>query len=136
MSFRSCIEKIEDLFKKVPKFASRGSAIMTNLASYSVVNGLVGFFALRALCKYSQYEVVIGSMVSFLVAFLFALFLLDTFSNHIPLKEISGKIKSVPVRCFLYFIFVAIGILINFTYTAGIYISLFNFSSQVLTCNP
>ncbi|KLU14904.1 MULTISPECIES: hypothetical protein [Xenorhabdus] len=134
MSFRSGIEKIEGLFKKTPTFASRGSAIMSNLASYSVVNGLIGFFAIRALCKYSQYEVVIGSIVSLLVAFLFALFLLDTFLNHIPLKEISGKSKSVPVRCFLYFIFIAVGILLNFTYTAGIYISLFNFSSQVLTC--
>ncbi|MBS9435897.1 hypothetical protein EAE91_01475 [Photorhabdus noenieputensis] len=53
MSFKSTIEKIDDSLKKLPQQADNFSALMSKLASYTVVNGLICFSATRVSCKYS-----------------------------------------------------------------------------------
>ncbi|MDE9535664.1 hypothetical protein [Xenorhabdus bovienii] len=136
MSFKSTFEKIDNSLKNTPKYANSFSVLMSKLASYSVVNGLIYFFVARAFCKYPQYESFIGHLMGVFVAILFAIFLLDAFLNHLPLKAVIDKNSSIFKRCLLYIICFGGGGLLSWAYVAGIYYPLFILPSEALICKP
>ncbi|MDC9614902.1 hypothetical protein PSI19_13730 [Xenorhabdus khoisanae] len=136
MSLKSTIEKIDNSLKKTPQHADSFSVLMSKLASYTVINGLIYFFAARAFCKLPQYEAAIGHFMGFIVALLFAVFLLDAFTNHLPIKAVSDKNNSAFKRCILYIFCIGGGGLLSWAYIAGIYYPLFSLPSQILTCKP
>ncbi|EYU13194.1 MULTISPECIES: hypothetical protein [Photorhabdus] len=134
MSFKSTIEKIDDSLKKLPQQADNFSALMSKLASYTVVNGLIYFFATRVSCKYSTHEAAIGGILSIIITLLFAIFFFDACANHLPLKTVSTKSKSIFIRLSLYIICVIVGMLLSWLYIAAIYLPLINIPSYPLIC--
>ncbi|MDE9553296.1 hypothetical protein [Xenorhabdus bovienii] len=125
MRFKAFIEGIDNSLKKIPQLTDNFSALMSKLASYSVANGLIYFFASRAHCKYPMREALIDNTSSIIIAILFAIFSLDTLANHSPIKIIIDKNIPRYVRIIVYSFCLIVGVLLSWLYLAGIYYPLF-----------
>ncbi|MGJ0580706.1 hypothetical protein ACR71G_22375 [Xenorhabdus bovienii] len=123
-----------NLFEKTSCFVKGFSAVMCNLAGYTVVNGLIYFFVASAHCKYPSFDKVIFQGMAFFIALLFVIFLLDVFINYLPAKDANDKNKSACKRIAIYLGCFIGGGFLSWFYIAGVYAPLFSLPSHLLTC--
>ncbi|AKJ41820.1 Uncharacterised protein [Pragia fontium] len=132
MKIKYLAEQIESTSKELPKITKKISLVLSKLASYTVINGLVYFFVARVDCKSSG----VGSMfIGPAIAFLFSVFLLDVFTNDFPVfKAIDNKKGPILKRIIVLLLVALAACLLTWLYISGIYYPLFSIPSEIWKC--
>ncbi|HHR6128489.1 TPA: hypothetical protein ACS72K_000042 [Providencia alcalifaciens] len=128
-------EKLNECFDKVPSISKRVSIVVSNLAAYTVVNGLIFLIAIRASCKYPKLLVSPYNISAILIALLFFFFINDVFTNHFPIKSIKNE-KFTLKLVFIYICFSLGSMVITWLYVASIYQPLISMPDSIFECTP
>ncbi|WP_413495702.1 hypothetical protein [Morganella psychrotolerans] len=121
------------LTNELPSVSKKVSAIASNLAGYSVVNGLICLIAVKASCKYPEFYNLFYNSSGVFIAILFFFFINDVFNNYFTIKSI--KNKKLNAMTFVIYICIIFGsIFITWLYVAAIYLPLFTMPSIILEC--
>ncbi|MFB0771490.1 hypothetical protein [Proteus cibi] len=126
-------ENLNKLFDKVPSISKRISIIVSNLAAYTVVNGLILLIAIRASCKFPKPLVTPYDVSAIFIAMLFFFFINDVFTNHFPIKLKKNE-KFTLKLVFIYICFAIGSILITWLYGASIYQPLISMPDSIFEC--
>ncbi|EME8469657.1 TPA: hypothetical protein RG697_001316 [Morganella morganii] len=126
-------EKLNKCANNLPSISKKISTIASNLAGYTVVNGLIFFIAIKASCKRPEFQNFFVPASSFLIVLLFFFFINDVFTNYFPMKPTKNK-KLTLSTILIYIIIIFCSVFITWLYVASIYQPLFTIPNDIREC--
>ncbi|WP_337228087.1 hypothetical protein [Proteus faecis] len=132
-----CAENLNKFFDKVPSISKTVSIVVSNLAAYTVVNGLILLIAIKASCKYPNLQINPYNVSTTLCVILFFFFINDVFTHHIPKPSIRNKKFTLPLiitYTFKYILFAVLSFIITSFYIASIYQPLISIPDSIFKC--
>ncbi len=127
------IKVLNDHTDELPSLSKRVSSVASNLAAYTVVNGLVFLIAIKASCKLPEFQEVFYHVSAFFIAILFFFFINDVFTNYFPLKPIKYEKLSFKL-IFVYLAIIVGAVVITWLYVASVYQPLFSIPESLSKC--
>ncbi|EJD6540345.1 hypothetical protein EX217_11485 [Providencia rettgeri] len=128
-----CIEALNKHTDELPSISKRVSSVASNLAAYTVVNGLIFLIAIKASCKLPEFQGAFYHASAFFIGILFFLFINDVFTNYFPLKPI--KHEKLSFKLILVYLAIIGGTMaITWLYVASVYQPLFSIPDGILEC--
>lgn len=131
--FHKHIKVLNRYTNELPSISKRVSSVASNLAAYTVVNGLIFLIAIKASCKLPEFQEIFYYASAFLIAILFFFFINDVFTNYFPLKPI--KYEKLSCKLILMYIAIIVGTAgITWLYVASVYQPLFSIPESLSKC--
>lgn len=128
-----CIEALNKHTDELPSISKRVSSVASNLAAYTVVNGLIFLIAIKASCRFPEFQGAFYHVSAFFIGILFFLFINDVFTNYFPLKPIKHEKLSLKL-IFVYIAIIVGAMVITWLYVASVYQPLFSIPESLSKC--